>query len=58
MKSKDLAGYVLKRETGYSAVCPTYPEGFYPDAILVTEIENSKAELEKERKSPPISNCC
>jgi hypothetical protein len=58
MKSKDLAGYVLKRETGYSAVCPTYPDGFYPDAVLVSEIDNSKAELNKAQKSLPVSNCC
>lgn len=58
MKSKDLAGLVLKRDIGYSAVCPTYPDGFYPDAVLVTEIENSKAELDKARKSLPASNCC
>jgi hypothetical protein len=58
MKSKDLAGYVLKRDLGYTAVCPTYPEGFYPDAVLVSEIDNSKAELAASRKSLPLTSCC
>ena len=42
MLSKDFAGWILKRENGFAAVCPTYPEGFYPDAVVVAEIENSK----------------
>ena len=58
MESKDLAGFILRREDGYSAVCPTYPDGFYSDATLVAEIENSKAELNQARKSTELSNCC
>ena len=58
MESRDLAGYVLKRETGYSAVCPTYPDGFYSDAIVISEIENSKAELKKAREPLSGSKCC
>lgn len=58
MKTKDFAGYVLKRENGFTAVCPTYPDGYYPDAVVVAEYENSKLELGQAKKSLPISNCC
>ena len=37
MVSNSFDGQVLKRVKGYSAVCPTYPEGFYPDATPVAE---------------------
>ena len=37
MVSNSFDGQVLKRVEGYSAVCPTYPEGFYPDATPVAE---------------------
>jgi hypothetical protein len=58
METKDFAGYVLKREHGYAAVCPTYPDGYYPDAVVVAERDNSKNELSKARRSLPISSCC
>lgn len=58
MLSRDFAGSILKRDVGYTAVCPTYPNGFYPDAIVVTELENTKGELSKARRSLPVSNCC
>jgi len=58
MQTKDFAGYVLKRDRGYAAVCPAYPEGFYPDAKVVAEVENSKLELAAERKSLPVQSCC
>ena len=35
MVSQSYDGQVLKRNEGYSAVCPTYPDGFYPDATPV-----------------------
>tara|TARA_B100001142_G_C13900253_1_gene487600 strand:- start:227 stop:547 length:321 start_codon:yes stop_codon:yes gene_type:complete len=35
MVSNSYDGQVLKRDEGYSAVCPTYPDGFYPDATPV-----------------------
>ena len=57
LRDKDFAGYVLKRLDGYTAVCPTYPEGYYPDAKKVLEVENSKNELRAERSSLPV-NCC
>ena len=37
MITNSFDGQVLKRTEGYSAVCPTYPEGFYPDATPVAE---------------------
>ena len=58
MREKDFAGLVLRRDEGYAAVCPTYPDGYYPDAVVIAEVENSKAELAAERKSLPIQNCC
>jgi hypothetical protein len=39
MLSKKLLGSILIREDGtYTAVCPTYPNGYYPDAKKVEEI--------------------
>ncbi|MEY4995203.1 MAG: hypothetical protein RLZ65_1052 [Actinomycetota bacterium] len=58
MISKDFAGWILKRDTGYAAVCPTYPDGYYTDAIKVAEIENSRQELAKTTRGLPISSCC
>ncbi len=58
MLARDFAGWILKRENGYAAVCPTYPEGYYPDAVVVAEIENSKQELAKATRGLPLSGCC
>jgi hypothetical protein len=58
MLAKDFAGWILKRDNGYAAVCATYPAGYYPDAIVVAEIENSKKELAKATRGLPQSSCC
>ena len=58
LQENDFAGLILKRTRGFAAVCPTYPEGYYPDAVVVAEVENSKRDLAAERKSLPIQNCC
>ena len=61
MRQKDFAGHILKRDQGYAAVCPTYPDGYYPDAVLVDSFENSKGELlawQSELKITPINSCC
>jgi hypothetical protein len=58
MLARDFAGWILKRENGYAAVCPTYPEGYYPDAVVVVEIENSKKEMAKATRGLPQINCC
>ena len=53
---EDFAGYVLKRDHGYAAVCPTY-RGYYPDAVVVAEVE-TQARLAAEKKSLQIQSCC
>ena len=61
MAEKDFAGHILKRNSGYAAVCPTYPEGYYPDAELIASFENSKGELAAWRSDltlSPKSECC
>ncbi len=61
MVEKDFAGFLLKRDVGYAAVCPTYPEGFYPDAVVVKTVENSSGELAmalKEDAGKANTNCC
>jgi hypothetical protein len=60
MAARDFAGHILQREVGFSAVCPTYPEGFYPDAVLVESHENSKGELNAARPQLNVLNesCC
>ena len=58
LQEKDFAGLILKRTQGFTAVCPTYPDGYYPDAVVVAGVENSKLDLAAERKSLPIQGCC
>lgn len=61
MHAKDFAGHILKRESGYAAVCPTYPDGYYPDAQLIASFENSKGELrawQQDLGLSPASGCC
>ena len=42
MMSCGFEGHILARDNGgYTAVCPTYPEGFYPDAIRVETVTGS-----------------
>ncbi len=57
MAQKDFAGYLLKRDNGYSAVCPTYPEGYYPDAVVVREVENAAGDLAAAKEATATS-CC
>ncbi len=55
MLAKKFKGSILAREDGnFTAVCPTYPEGYYPDAVTVEVIE------EKDFKSLQIvdADCC
>lgn len=61
MSQKDFAGHILKRDNGYAAVCPTYPDGYYPDAEVVDSFENSKGELsawQSELKITLTNSCC
>lgn len=57
MREKNFAGYVLKRLNGYTAVCPTYPEGYYPDAVTVSEIDNSEGAL-RAAHTNATTQCC
>jgi hypothetical protein len=57
LTGKDFAGWILKRDNGYSAVCPAYPEGFYPDASVVEEVNNSHNEMGTLVAEEPAS-CC
>ncbi|MFZ9106245.1 MAG: hypothetical protein ACO2ZT_06280 [Pontimonas sp.] len=57
MESNDFAGYILRRDNGYTAVCLTYPDGYYPDGVKIAEIDNSKAELLAHLRELPV-NCC
>lgn len=45
MKEKKFDGMVLKLEDGsIQAVCPTYPDGYYPNAEILEEVKSdSKA---------------
>jgi len=55
MLEKKFKGSILAREDGnFTAVCPTYPEGYYPDAVTVEVIE------EKDFKSLQVvdADCC
>lgn len=55
MLEKDFKGQILARENGgFTAVCPTYPEGYYPDAVTVEVIDDTALKtLKVESKS-----CC
>jgi len=57
MSERDFAGYLLKRADGYAAVCPTYPDGYYADAVVVREVENKAGELAAAKAEASIS-CC
>ncbi len=36
MRARAFDGWILARADGtFTAVCPTYPHGFYPDAVVV-----------------------
>jgi hypothetical protein len=61
MQAKDFAGHILRRENGYAAVCPTYPDGYYQDATLIQSFENSKGELSAWRTDLGLiskASCC
>lgn len=43
MVSRGFGGHILKRDHGgFTAVCPTYPEGYYPDAVVVESVDEAK----------------
>ena len=45
MSSHSFDGMILEREDGtFSAVCPTYPDGFYPDAKIIKKVSYSESQ--------------
>ena len=41
MTTHGYEGHILARDSGgFTAVCPSYPEGFYPDAVHVETVSN------------------
>lgn len=58
MLEREFAGQILLRENGgYTAVCPTYPEGYYPDAVSVETVSESDFELNTSLEVSDDS-CC
>jgi hypothetical protein len=57
MMSRGFEGQILARDNGgYTAVCPTYPEGFYPDAIPVETVTGSAPQTLPVIR--PAEACC
>ena len=57
MMSRGFEGQILARDNGgYTAVCPTYPEGFYPDAIPVETVTGLAPPTLPV--IPPAEACC
>jgi hypothetical protein len=57
MSERDFAGYLLKKNDGYAPVCPTCPDGYYADAVVVREVENKAGELAAFRAEAGVA-CC
>jgi hypothetical protein len=57
MLEHDFAGWILKRAEGFSAVCPAYPAGYYPDGTVVDQVENSLHEL-AHALPDAVPSCC
>lgn len=63
MVQRGFGGQILRRDHGgYTAVCPTYPEAYYPDAIVVEILEEGpqrQAEISlAERNVSAQDECC
>ena len=62
MLEHGFAGQILLRDHGgYTAVCPTYPEGYYPDAVSVatiSEYQLSAPATEAHLADPSDDACC
>ena len=59
MVSKGFAGQILKRESGgFTAVCPTYPEGYYPDAVSVETIDEASLAAPPTDEHLADDECC
>ena len=51
LQDKDFAGYVLKRDHGYAAVCPTYPDGYYPMPLWLLRLKTQSESLQQNRRA-------
>jgi len=49
---------VLKRTEGYTAVCPTYPEGYYPDAVSVASYAPESGVTLAADEGEATADCC
>ena len=59
MVSRGFAGQILKRDNGgFTAVCPTYPEGYYPDAVSVETIDEAALAVPSRDEHLADSECC
>jgi hypothetical protein len=59
MVSRGFAGQILKRDNGgFTAVCPTYPEGYYPDAVSVETIDEAALAAPSRDEHLADSECC
>lgn len=59
MVSKGFAGQILKRDNGgFTAVCPTYPEGYYPDAVSVETIDDAGLAAPAQEEHLADAKCC
>ena len=56
MRERSFDGWILRRAGGtYTAVCPEYPDGFYPDAVVV-EAFPAGAVPERPTAAAPIAD--
>ena len=59
MLNKGFAGQILLRDHGgYTAVCPTYPEGYYPDAVSVETIDEEALAAPSQSDLLDETECC
>lgn len=59
MLNKGFAGQILLRDHGgYTAVCPTYPEGYYPDAVSVETIDEEALAAPSQSDHLNDTECC
>ena len=59
MINKGFAGKILLRDHGdYTAVCPTYPEGYYPDAVSVETIDEEALAAPSQSDHLNETECC
>ena len=56
MISRSYEGQVLQRTKGYTAVCSTYPEGYYPDAVPVASFSPDTGVIKNNKKINLVLN--